>query len=129
MIIELSTFDRPKALSLCIAASAAMLPPLAMADIVSHSENTQTATLQLNQRKANQRADGVSLQLKFVRTNYAIGNSEAQDLLNTQLQLHKIDDKLQSNHILRSLVLKSCTPTDRGITCVANPPLIWLAPI
>ncbi len=213
MIIELSTFDRPKALSLCIAASAAMLPSLAMADIVSHSENTQTATLQLNQmiavaimqdatraqyasqsqalresgvasstlmdpkikvgfgglpidsfkfdddpmtnisvglmqqfergstlelnqRKANQQAEGVSLQAQvrereianqmtqlwlelgylqrtqalveenqrvmgemeqFVRTNYAIGNSEAQDLLNTQLQLHKIDDKLQSN--------------------------------
>lgn len=34
---------------------------------------------------------------QFVETNYAIGKSEAQDLLNAQLQVSKADDKLQAN--------------------------------
>jgi outer membrane protein TolC len=94
------------------------------------------STLELNRRKANQQANGVSLQTQvrerditrqitqlwleigylqrahelmaqnhrlmaemeqFVQTNYSIGKSEAQDLLNAQLQVSKIEDKLAAN--------------------------------
>ncbi|WP_162596522.1 TolC family protein [Vibrio atypicus] len=34
---------------------------------------------------------------RFIQTNYSIGKSEAQDLLNAQLQIAKLDDKLQAN--------------------------------
>ncbi|EDP59520.1 TolC family protein [Vibrio sp. AND4] len=33
----------------------------------------------------------------FIQTNYSIGKSEAQDLLNAQLQVSKLDDQLQAN--------------------------------
>nr|WP_237584179.1 TolC family protein [Photobacterium halotolerans] len=33
----------------------------------------------------------------FIQTNYAIGKSEAQDLLQAQLQVSRLDDKLQAN--------------------------------
>jgi outer membrane protein TolC len=33
----------------------------------------------------------------FIQTNYSIGKSEAQDLLNAQLQVSKLDEKLQAN--------------------------------
>ncbi|MEZ9702592.1 TolC family protein [Vibrio sp. 10N.261.46.E12] len=33
----------------------------------------------------------------YVQTNYSIGKSEAQDLLNAQLQVSKLDEKLQAN--------------------------------
>lgn len=33
----------------------------------------------------------------FIQTNYSIGKSEAQDLLNAQLQIAKLDEKLQAN--------------------------------
>lgn len=94
------------------------------------------STLELNQRKANQQADGVSYQIqvrerdvanaitqqwlelgylryaatviqdnqrlmeemeRYAQTNYSIGKSEAQDLLNIQLQRNKLDEKYQSN--------------------------------
>ncbi len=94
------------------------------------------STLELQQKKANQQADGLSLQIhareldvansitqlwlelgyqqqaeqimlenrrlmkemeSFIRTNYSIGKSEAQDLLNAQLQVSKLDEKLQAN--------------------------------
>lgn len=94
------------------------------------------STLELQQRKANQQADGLSLQIhareldvansvtqlwlelgyqqkaeqimlenrrlmkemeNFIQTNYSIGKSEAQDLLNAQLQISKLDEKLQGN--------------------------------
>lgn len=94
------------------------------------------STLALNQRKANQQADGVSYQIqvrerdvanaitqqwlelgylryaasviqdnqrlmeemeRYAQTNYSIGKSEAQDLLNIQLQRNKLDEKYQSN--------------------------------
>lgn len=35
---------------------------------------------------------------RYIKTNYAIGNSEAQDLLNSQIQISKLDEKLQLNH-------------------------------
>lgn len=34
---------------------------------------------------------------RFIETNYGIGNSEAQDLLNAQLNVVKFDEKLQAN--------------------------------
>ncbi|WP_373560822.1 TolC family protein [Vibrio sp. ES.051] len=94
------------------------------------------STLDLQQKKANQQADGLSLQIdarelevansmtqlwlelgyqqkaeqimlenrrlmaemeNFIQTNYSIGKSEAQDLLNAQLQVSKLDEKLQAN--------------------------------
>ncbi|WP_428460022.1 TolC family protein [Photobacterium makurazakiensis] len=94
------------------------------------------ATLDLQQKKAEQQADGLALQVRarelevansmtqlwlelgyqqaaeqiiqanrrlmkemenFVQTNYSIGKSEAQDLLNAQLQVSKLDEKLQAN--------------------------------
>ncbi|MGP8305925.1 TolC family protein [Vibrio sp. YIC-376] len=94
------------------------------------------STLDLQQKKANQQADGLSLKVhareldvansitqlwlelgyqqqaeqimlenrrlmkemeSFIQTNYSIGKSEAQDLLNAQLQVSKLDEKLQAN--------------------------------
>ncbi len=99
------------------------------------------STLKLNQRKANQQADGIAYQIQvrerevannitqlwlelgylqhtatiikenqrlmvemeqYAQTNYSIGKSEAQDLLNTQLQVNKLDEKLQSNHQMQN---------------------------
>ncbi|MBV7296997.1 TolC family protein [Enterovibrio paralichthyis] len=93
-------------------------------------------TLSLQEKKANQQADGMSLQIaarerevanaitqlwlelgyqqqaesilkenqrlmrelaNFIQTNYSIGKNEAQDLLNAQLQVSKLDEKLQAN--------------------------------
>ncbi|NOI86195.1 TolC family protein [Vibrio sp. 99K-1] len=93
-------------------------------------------TLDLQQKKASQQADGLALQVdareltvansmtqlwlelgyqqvaegvmrenrrllveleNYVQTNYSIGKSEAQDLLNAQLQVSKLDEKLQAN--------------------------------
>jgi outer membrane protein TolC len=34
---------------------------------------------------------------QYLETNYSIGKSEAQDLLNAQLQVNKLDEKLQAN--------------------------------
>ena len=101
-------------------------------------------TLDLQQKKASQQADGLALQVKareltvansmtqlwlelgyqqvaesvmrenrrllvelenYVQTNYSIGKSEAQDLLNAQLQVSKLDEKLQANQqIQRRLI-------------------------
>ena len=94
------------------------------------------STLDLQQKKANQQADSLGLQVharelevansmtqlwlelgyqqraeqimlenrklmkemeNFIQTNYSIGKSEAQDLLNAQLQVSKLDEKLQAN--------------------------------
>ncbi|MEH0675402.1 TolC family protein [Vibrio scophthalmi] len=102
------------------------------------------ATLDLNQRKANQQADGIAYQVQvrerevansitqlwlelgylqhaetliesnqrlmvemeqYIQTNYSIGKSEAQDLLNTQLQVNKLDEKLQSNQQMQNRVV------------------------
>ncbi|MFM2590187.1 TolC family protein [Vibrio sp. TBV020] len=42
---------------------------------------------------------------QFVTTNYSIGKSEAQDLLNTQLQVDKLEEKLQLNHQMQSRIV------------------------
>ncbi|WP_241824041.1 TolC family protein [Salinivibrio sp. AR647] len=102
------------------------------------------ATLDLNQRKANQQADGMAYQVQvrerevansitqlwlelgylqyaetliesnqrlmvemeqYIQTNYSLGKSEAQDLLNTQLQVNKLDEKLQSNQQMQNRVV------------------------
>lgn len=102
------------------------------------------ATLNLNQRKANQQAEGVAYQIQvrerevannitqlwlelgylqyaesiikenhrlmlemeqYAQTNYSIGKSEAQDLLNTQLQVDKLDEKLQSNQQMQNRII------------------------
>ncbi|NOH70658.1 TolC family protein [Vibrio pectenicida] len=41
---------------------------------------------------------GLMLEMEqYVKTNYSIGKSEAQDLLNSQIQVNKLDEKLQLN--------------------------------
>lgn len=94
------------------------------------------STLELNQKKANQQAQGVNLKVEareldiannmttlwlelgyqqvteqiliekkrlmtelesFVKTNYSNGKSEAQDWLDAQLQVAKLDEKLEAN--------------------------------
>lgn len=101
-------------------------------------------TLDLNQRKTNQQADGVAYQIQvrerdvannitqlwlelgylqyaesaikenhrlmlemeqYAHTNYSIGKSEAQDLLNTQLQVDKLDEKLLFNQQMQNRVV------------------------
>lgn len=42
---------------------------------------------------------------QYVQTNYSIGKSEAQDLLNTQLQVSKLDEKLHSNQQMQARVM------------------------
>ncbi len=42
---------------------------------------------------------------QYVKTNYSIGKSEAQDLLNTQLQVNKLDEKLQANQQMQQRVV------------------------
>ncbi|WP_372150785.1 TolC family protein [Vibrio renipiscarius] len=102
------------------------------------------SVLELNQRKANQQAEGIAYQIqvrerdvankvtqlwlelgylqhvetlikenqslmvemeRYVQTNYAVGKSEAQDLLNTQLQVSKIGEKLQSNQQMKTRLI------------------------
>lgn len=102
------------------------------------------STLGLQQRQANQQADGMALQIavreleiansmtqlwlelgyqqkahsvllenhrlmqdmeRFVQTNYAIGKSEAQDLLNAQLQVSQIEEKLQANRQMQRRII------------------------
>ncbi|PQJ70408.1 copper transporter [Vibrio jasicida] len=102
------------------------------------------STLDLQQKKANQQADGLGLQVharelevansmtqlwlelgyqqraeqimlenrklmkemeSFIQTNYSIGKSEAQDLLNAQLQVSKLDEKLQANAQMQSRLI------------------------
>ncbi|WP_406707703.1 TolC family protein [Vibrio methylphosphonaticus] len=42
---------------------------------------------------------------RFIQTNYAIGNSESQDLIRAQLQVSKLDDKLQANRQMQARIL------------------------
>lgn len=94
------------------------------------------STLDLRQKQANQKADGIGLQVnsreldvtqsmsqlwlelgyqqyaeqtlkanrsllveleQFIQTNYGLGKSEAQDVLNAQLKISQLDEKLQGN--------------------------------
>ncbi|HFQ5289142.1 TolC family protein [Vibrio vulnificus] len=41
----------------------------------------------------------------FIRTNYSIGKSEAQDLLNAQLQVSQLEEKLQANQQMQRRIL------------------------
>ncbi|MFB9188324.1 TolC family protein [Vibrio ostreicida] len=41
----------------------------------------------------------------FIQTNYSIGKSEAQDLLNAQLQVSKLSEKIQANHQIQRRIL------------------------
>ncbi|EHH0749756.1 TPA: TolC family protein [Vibrio vulnificus] len=41
----------------------------------------------------------------FISTNYSIGKSEAQDLLNAQLQVSQIEEKLQANQQMQRRIL------------------------
>lgn len=41
----------------------------------------------------------------YIQTNYSIGKSEAQDLLNAQLQVSKLDEKLQANRQMQRRIV------------------------
>lgn len=41
----------------------------------------------------------------FIQTNYSIGTNEAQDLLNAQLQVSKLEDKLQENSQVQQRIM------------------------
>lgn len=41
----------------------------------------------------------------FISTNYSIGKSEAQDLLNAQLQVNQLEEKLQANQQMQRRIL------------------------
>ncbi len=110
--------------------------PMTNISIGMMQQFSRGSTLELQQKKANQQADSLSLQIQareldvannitrlwlelgyqqkarkimlenrrlmkemesFIQTNYSIGKSEAQDLLNAQLQVSKLDEKLQAN--------------------------------
>lgn len=42
---------------------------------------------------------------RFIQTNYAIGNSESQDLIRAQLQVGKLDEKLHANRQMQARIL------------------------
>ncbi|MFV0449638.1 MAG: TolC family protein [Vibrio sp.] len=41
----------------------------------------------------------------FIQTNYSIGKSEAQDLINAQLQVAKLDEKIQANEQMQQRLI------------------------
>lgn len=43
--------------------------------------------------------------VRFIQTNYAIGNSESQDLIQAQLQVSKLDEKLQANRQMQNRLI------------------------
>jgi outer membrane protein TolC len=67
----------------------------------------------------------------FVQTNYSIGNSEAQDLLNAQLKVEKLDEKLQSNRQMQSRIVAQLSEwlgsqwLNSGIATQASYQLDW----
>lgn len=67
----------------------------------------------------------------FVRTNYSIGKSEAQDLLNAQLQVSKLDEKLLANQQMQKRITGQMSEWlgDEWLTTAtslnANGPLNW----
>ncbi|ORT51168.1 copper transporter [Vibrio sp. qd031] len=67
----------------------------------------------------------------FVQTNYSIGNSEAQDLLNAQLKVDKLDEKLQSNRQMQSRIVAQLSEwlgsqwLNSGISTQASYQLNW----
>lgn len=110
--------------------------PMSNISVALMQEFERGSTLELQEVKANQQADGMQYQIaareleiassmtqlwlelgyqqqaqeilkenqslmrelaNFIQTNYAIGKNETQDLLNAQLQISKLDEKLQSN--------------------------------
>ncbi|WP_446751442.1 TolC family protein [Vibrio sp. S9_S30] len=53
--------------------------------------------LQVSERILRDKRRLISELERFIQTNYANGKSEAQDLLNAQLQVTKLDEKLEAN--------------------------------
>lgn len=67
----------------------------------------------------------------FVRTNYSIGKSEAQDLLNAQLQVSKLDEKLLANQQMQKRITGQMSEwlgdewLSTATSLNANGPLNW----
>ncbi|MDE1239456.1 TolC family protein [Vibrio aestuarianus] len=60
---------------------------------------------------------------RFIETNYSLGKSEAQDLLQAQLQVSKLDEKLQANHQIQSRILSQLSEW-LGSAWLANQPTL-----
>ncbi|WP_390902905.1 TolC family protein [Vibrio qingdaonensis] len=60
---------------------------------------------------------------RFIQTNYAIGNSESQDLIQAQLQVSKLDDKLQANRQMQARIVSQFSEW-LGPTWLAQQPQI-----
>lgn len=56
---------------------------------------------------------------RFIQTNYAIGKNEAQDLLNAQLQISKLDETLQGNAQIQQRITSQFSQW-LGITWLTN---------
>lgn len=118
------------------------------------------STLDLQNKKAQQQADGIGFQVevreldiansitqlwlelgfqqqservllenrtlmvemeRFIQTNYAIGNSESQDLIRTQLQVGKLDEKLHANRQMQNRIVSQLSEW-LGAEWLANQP-------
>lgn len=68
----------------------------------------------------------------YIESNYAIGQSEAQDLLNAQLQVSKFDEKLQANAQMQQRILAQFSEwlgsdwLSQQTALTATPQLQWL---
>lgn len=60
---------------------------------------------------------------RFIETNYSLGKSEAQDLLQAQLQVSKLDEKLQANRQIQSRILSQLSEW-LGSTWLASHPTL-----
>ncbi|MDE1350555.1 TolC family protein [Vibrio aestuarianus] len=60
---------------------------------------------------------------RFIETNYSLGKSEAQDLLQAQLQVSKLDEKLQANRQIQSRILSQLSEW-LGSAWLANQPTL-----
>jgi outer membrane protein TolC len=58
---------------------------------------------------------------RFIQTNYAIGNSESQDLIRAQLQVGKLDERLQANRQMQTRILSQLSEW-LGSTWLAGQP-------
>ncbi|MDE1254904.1 TolC family protein [Vibrio aestuarianus] len=60
---------------------------------------------------------------RFIETDYSLGKSEAQDLLQAQLQVSKLDEKLQANRQIQSRILSQLSEW-LGSAWLANQPTL-----
>ncbi|WP_410000941.1 TolC family protein [Vibrio hangzhouensis] len=60
---------------------------------------------------------------RFIQTNYAIGNSESQDLIQAQLQVSRLDEKIQANRQMQTRIISQMSEW-LGSQWLASQPII-----